>query len=169
MANLMTAEWSDSRKKFANGVASVLYGVIAIMSADLAYAPGMASRSAVAAGALVVGFAMSMTHTFVELVNIETQRGAHVGWHEASELLRSSLLVMAFPGVVAGLILAAQYLGLEQGTLAELLPYASVATVMVLGFGSSFVLDRRLIPALTRGAFWMLLSLLLFAAKQLVP
>jgi len=169
MASLTTPDWSESRKKYATGVASVLYGVIAIMSAELAYSPGQASRYAVAAGALIVGFAMSMTHTFVELVNIETQRGAHVGWHEASELLRSSLLVMAFPSVVAILIVVAQYLGLQQGALAVLLPYASVATVMVLGFGSSFVLDQRTVPALTRAASWTLLSLLLFAAKQMVP
>jgi len=50
-----------------------------------------------------------------------------------------------------------------------LLPYFSVATVMILGFGSSFVLDRRTVPALMRAASWTLLSLLLFAAKQMVP
>ena len=169
MVSLATPDWSESRKNFANGVASVLYGVIAIMSAELAYAPGIASRYAVAAGALLVGFAMSMTHTFVELVNTETRRGAHVGWHEAWELLRTSLLVMVFPGVVAVLVLVAQYLGLEPGMLAKILPYASVATVMVLGFGSSFSLDRRTGPALRRAASWTLLSLLLFAAKQMVP
>ena len=87
MAKYMTPDWSESRRKFAYGVASVLYGVIAIMSAELAYEPGIASRYAVAAGALLVGFAMSMTHLFVELVNIETRRGAHVGLHEAWELL----------------------------------------------------------------------------------
>jgi len=169
MANLVTPDWSESRKKFANGVASVLYGVIAIMSADLAYEPGIASRYAVAAGALLVGFAMSMTHMFVELVNSETRRGAHVGLHEAWELLRSSLLVMTFPGIVAVMALAAQLLGLQQGALAKLLPYFSVATVVALGFGSSFVLDRRAMPALTRAASWTLLSLVLFAAKQMVP
>jgi hypothetical protein len=169
MAKHMTPDWSESRRKFANGVASVLYGVIAIMSAELAYEPGIASRYAVAAGALLVGFAMSMTHLFVELVNIETRRGAHVGLHEAWELLRSSLLVMTFPGVVAVLVLVAQLLGLQQRVFADLLPYFSVATVMALGFGSSFVLDRRTIPALTRAASWTLLSLVLFAAKQMVP
>lgn len=169
MAKLVVPDWSESRKKFANGVASVLYGVIAIMSADLAYEPGIASRYAVAAGVLLVGLAMSMTHMFVELVNSETRRGAHVGLHEARELLRSSLLVMTFPGLVAALVLVAQLLGLQQGALAKLLPYLSVATVMALGFGSSFVLDRRTIPALTRAAAWTLLSLVLFAAKQMVP
>ena len=169
MASLTKPEWSESRKKFANGVASVLYGVIAIMSAELAYVPGIASKYAVAAGALIVGFAMSMTHTFVELVATETHRGAHVGWHEAWELLRTSLLVMAFPAVVAVLVLAAQFLGLKPGALADILPYVSVATVMVLGFGSSFALDRRMGPALVRAASWTVLSLLLFAAKQMVP
>ena len=36
----VTKAWSESRKKFAKGTASVLYGVIGIMMADLAYEPG---------------------------------------------------------------------------------------------------------------------------------
>jgi hypothetical protein len=161
--------WSRIRRRFASGVASVLYGVIAIMSAELTYRPGMASRYAVAAGALLVGFAMSLTHLFVELVNTETRHGAHVRGREAGELLRSSLLVMAFPAGVAALVLVAQFLGLEPGALAHLLPYISVATVLVLGFGSSFILDRRPLPALTRGITWTLLSLVLFLAKLMMP
>ena len=53
--------WSESRKRIAEGTASVLYGVIGIMTADLAYEPGSVPKYAVAAGALLVGLAMALT------------------------------------------------------------------------------------------------------------
>ena len=92
------------------------------MTADLAYEPGSVPKYAVAAGALLVGLAMALTHAFVELVKSETQRGAHVRLSEALELSQSSLLVMIFPAVIAGLILASQLIGLQPGVLAEWLP-----------------------------------------------
>jgi hypothetical protein len=159
--------WSESRKRIAEGTASVLYGVIGIMTADLAYEPGSVPKYAVAAGALLVGLAMALTHAFVELVKSETQRGAHVRLSEALELSQSSLLVMIFPAVIAGLILASQLIGLQPGVLAEWLPYMSVVTVIALGFGSSYALDRQLRPAFLRAMSWTLVSLLLFGAKQL--
>lgn len=137
------------------------------MTADLAYEPGSVPKYAVAAGALLVGLAMALTHAFVELVKSETQRGAHVRLSEALELSQSSLLVMIFPAVIAGLILASQLIGLQPGVLAEWLPYMSVVTVIALGFGSSYALDRQLRPALLRAMSWTLVSLLLFGAKQL--
>jgi hypothetical protein len=137
------------------------------MTADLAYEPGSVPKYAVAAGALLVGLAMALTHAFVELVKSETQRGAHVRLSEALELSQSSLLVMIFPAVIAGLILASQLIGLQPGVLAEWLPYMSVVTVIALGFGSSYALDRQLRPAFLRAMSWTLVSLLLFGAKQL--
>jgi hypothetical protein len=162
-----TSDWSAERKKLANGVASVLYGVIAIMSAELAYQPGAAGAGTVAAGALLVGLAMALTRMFVELVKTETERGAHMGLGEAWALLCSSILVLAFPGAVAALVLVAELLGLPRGALADAVPYIGVATVMALGFGSSYVLDREPWPALQRGFSWTVLSLVLFAAKQI--
>jgi hypothetical protein len=161
------ASWSGPRKKLATAVASVLYGVIAIMSADLAYEPGRASRFAVAVGALLVGVAMALTHLFVNLVEDETRLGSHVKSAGFQAILRASLWVMAFPLLVALLVLAGQFIGLRAGLLADLLPYFSVATVTVLGFGSSYALDRRIAPALVRGVSWTLLSLVLFVAKLL--
>lgn len=40
-------------------------------------------------------------------------------------------------------------------------------TVTGLGFGSSYVLDRRLGLAALRAGIWALVSLVLFGAKQL--
>jgi TRAP-type C4-dicarboxylate transport system permease large subunit len=159
--------WSESRKRFAKGTASVLYGVIGILTADLAYEPGSVPKYAVAAGALLVGLAMALTHAFVELVQSETQRGAHVRLKEAWELSQSSLLVMIFPVAIAGLILVSELIGLQPGAVAAWLPYLSVVTVIALGFGSSYALDRQLRPAFLRAISWTLVSLLLFGAKQL--
>jgi hypothetical protein len=41
------------------------------------------------------------------------------------------------------------------------------SAVFLLGFGSSYVLDGKVFPALLRGIFWTLRSLVLFAAKKL--
>jgi hypothetical protein len=162
-----TKAWSESRKRFAKSTASVLYGVIGIMTADLAYEPGSVPKYAVAAGALLVGLAMALTHAFVELVQSETQRGAHIRLSEALELSRSSLMVMIFPTAVAGLILVSELLGVRPRTVADWLPYLSVITVIALGFGSSYALDRKVAPAFGRAISWTLVSLLLFGAKQL--
>jgi hypothetical protein len=42
-----------------------------------------------------------------------------------------------------------------------------VLTVFSLGFGSSYILGGQARPAFLRGSSWTLLSLVLFAAKQL--
>jgi len=167
MSELTTPSWSEPRKRLASAVASVLYGVIAIMSADIAYEPGRASRYALAVGALLVGFAMALTHLFVNLVEDETRRGSHLESGGLRAILRSSSWVMAFPIVVALLVLAGQFIGLRTGLLADLLPYFSVATVTMLGFGSSYALVGKWAPALARGLSWTMLSLVLFLAKQL--
>ncbi len=167
MAELAAAEWSPSRRKLANAVASVLYGVIAIMSADLAYEPGRASRFAVATGAFLVGLAMALTYLFVHLVEDETRTGSHLEPEGFWPIFYSALWVMVFPTVVTVLVLLGQFIGLRSGLLADMLPYFSVVTVTMLGFGSSYALNGQLAPALTRGVSWTLLSLVLFVAKEL--
>jgi hypothetical protein len=167
MTGVSGGDWSKPRKKLANDVASVLYGVIAIMSAELAYQPGSASALVTATGAMLVGLAMALTRMFVELVKRETELGSHIGLGEAEALLRSSLLVLLFPSVVAILVLILPLLGVQRGALADAVPYIGVASVSGLGFGSSFVLDRKPGPALARGLSWTFLSLVLFAAKEL--
>ncbi len=153
-------------KAFGHEVASVLYGVIALMSADLVYRPGMITRYAAAGGAILVGLAMALTHAFVQMVESETGRGSHVSAPETIELVRSALFVMAFPTAVAILAIISQFLDLQIGVLDELLPYISVATVLAVGFGSSYALNRQWAPAIKRGVSWMLLSLVLLVAKE---
>ena len=162
-----TADWSDQRKKVANRTASILYGVIAIMSAELAFQPGSLSASAVAAGSLLVGLAMVLARIFVELVKIETHRGSHIRLGEGMYLLRTEIYVMLFPSVVAALALLGSAAGFAPGTFAGLVPYLGVASVTLLGFCSYYVLDRQFGPAVVRGLSWTALSLVLFAAKHL--
>jgi hypothetical protein len=145
------SNWTSRRKVFGHEVASVLYGVIALMSADLVYRPGMMTRYAAAGGAILVGLAMALTHAFVQMVESETGRGSQVSVPETIELVRSSLFVMAFPAAVAILVVIGQFLDLEIGVLDECLPFISVATVLAVGFGSSYALNREWGPAIKRG------------------
>ncbi len=159
--------WSQRRAARANLVASVLYGVIAIMTAELAVEPGEVSYDEAALGALLIGLAMMLTRFFVDLVKKETELHAHIGLGGAGALLCISLPVLGFPTLVAAMLLFAPRLGLDWGALIDLVLYLSIATVFPLGFGSSYVLDGKPGPALLRGIFWTLLSLVLFAAKKL--
>lgn len=161
------SNWMNRRKAFGHEVASVLYGVIALMSADLVYKPGMITRYAAASGAVLVGLAMALTHAFVQMVESETGRGSHVSAPETIELVRSALFVMAFPTAVAVLAVISQSLDWQIGVLDDLLPYISVATVLAVGFGSSYALNRQWRPAINRGVSWMLLSLVLLVAKKM--
>ncbi len=154
-------------KAFGHEVASVLYGVIALMSADLVYRPGMITRYAAAGGAILVGLAMALTHAFVQMVESETGRGSHVSGPETIELVRSLLFVMAFPPAIAILVMISQFFDLPIGVLDDLLPYISAATVLAVGIGSSYAVNRQWSPAFKRGVSWMLLSLVLLLAKEM--
>jgi hypothetical protein len=159
--------WSQRRAARANLVACVLYGVIAIMTAELAVEPDKVSHDEAALGALLIGLAMMLTRFFVDLVKKETELHAHIGWRGAGAQLRACLPVLAFPVLVAAMLVFAPRLGLTWGALIDLVLYLSIAAVFLLGFGSSFLLDGKPGPALMRGIFWTLLSLVLFAAKKL--
>jgi hypothetical protein len=159
--------WINRRRAFGHEVASVLYGVIALMSADLVYRPGMITRYAAAGGAVLVGLAMALTHAFVQMVESETERSSHVSRRETMELVRSSMFVMAFPTAIAILAVVGQFLDLQIGVLDECLPFISAATVLVVGFGSSYAITRQWAPALKRGISWMLLGLILLVAKEI--
>ena len=159
--------WSERREENANLVASVLYGVIAIMTAELAVEPEEVSYDEAALGAVLIGLAMMLTRFFVDLVKKETELHAHIGLRKAGALLRVSLPVLAFPLLVAAILFVAPRLGLRWHVLIDLVLYLSIAAVFLLGFGSSYVLDSQARPALARGTAWTLLSLVLFAAKKL--
>jgi hypothetical protein len=159
--------WSERRGDNANLVASVLYGIVAMMTAELAIEPGEFSYDEAALGALLIGLAMMVTRFFVDLVKKETELHAHLGWRKAGALLRMCVPVLAFPALTAAMLFFAPRLGLEWGALIDLVLYLSVAAVFLLGFFSSYLLDGKARPALVRATVWTVLSLALFAAKKL--
>ncbi len=148
-------------------IASVLYGVIAIMTVDLAVDPGQLRYSEAVLGVLLIGLAMAMTRLFVRVVTKEAETGAHLRIEESAALLRESMLVMVFPGITAVLILSAAWVTARWVILLDVILYFGVAAVFVIGFSSSYVLDRGLRRGLTRGVVWVLMSLALVGIKKL--
>jgi hypothetical protein len=159
--------WSKQRQASAQRVAAILYGVIAVMTAELSVGSGRFGYAETALGVLLVGFAMAVTRVFVEVVKKETEIGAHVPIRKAGAIIADSLLVLVFPAVTALLIVVAAVTTVQWRVLLDVVLYLSVAAVFAIGFLSSYILDRELRPALLRGLTWLLLSIILVAAKSL--
>jgi hypothetical protein len=163
-----TPEWSEQRRHAANLVACVLYGVIAIMTVELAIDPGRFRYLEGAAAALVVGAVIAMTRFVVEVVKKETETGTHLPLVKMASLFWESWLVLAFPALVAAIIVVSGALGMRVPALLDSVFYLGIAAVFLLGLGSSYVLDGRLGHALRRGLSWTVLSLILSAIKILL-
>ncbi len=161
-----TPAWSERRREIANRVAAALYGVVAILTAELAIEPGEVSFVEAAVGVLLVGLVMVLTRFFVDLVKKETELGSHIDLRNAGALLRASYYALAFPVLTAAVILIAAALGLRWRALIDLVAYLSIGAVFLLGFGSSYVLDDKPVPALLRAVTWTALGLVLFVAKK---
>jgi hypothetical protein len=159
--------WSTQRQVMAQRIAAVLYGVVAIMTAELSVQPGEFGYAEAALGALLVGLAMTVTRIFVEVVKKDTEIRTHMPIRKAGAIIRDSLLVMLFPAATALLIVVAALMTARWTVLLDVVLYLGMATVFASGFLSSYVLDREVRPACMRGAVWLLLSVLLVAAKSL--
>ena len=109
---------------------------------------------------------MAMTRLFVRVVTKEAETGAHLRIKESGTLLRESMLVMLFPSITALLILLAAWTTTRWLILLDIILYFGVAAVFVIGFSSSYVLDRGIRLGLTRGAIWVLMSLALVGIKK---
>jgi hypothetical protein len=167
MAAISTESWSVERRLAAQRVSAILYGVISIMTAELSVQGDEFGYAETALGALLVGFAMTVTRIFIELVKKETEIGAHVSIGKSGEIMRDSVLVMLFPAMTALLVVVAALTTVKWSILLDFLLYLGMATVFVVGFLSSYVLDREIRPALLRGVGWLFLSLVLVVAKNL--
>ena len=148
-------------------IASVLYGIIAIMTVDLAAQPERLRYAEGVSGVLLVGLAMTITRIFVRVVTREAEIGAHLPISEFGATVRDSLLVMLFPVLTALFILVAALATARWTLLLDLILYFGMAAVFVIGFSSSYILDRDIRPALSRGAVWLVFTLVLVAAKKL--
>ena len=159
--------WSQQRRTTAQRISATLYGVVAIMSAELAVKPGAYDYAEVAVGALLVGLAVTATKIFVELVKKETEIGAHLPVGKVGAIVRDSLMVLLFPLAVAVAIMVAALITARWVELLDLILYCGMATVFAIGFLSSYILDDEVRPAATRGVLWLLLSVVLVVAKKL--
>jgi hypothetical protein len=166
MADL-SDNWSKQRQAAAQRVSAILYGVVAIITAELSVRAAEFSHVETALGAIVVGFAMMATRVFVEVVKKETEIGAHLPLRKAGAIVMDSLLVMLFPAVTALLIVLAALTTESWAALLDSVLYVGIVTVFATGFVSSYILDRALRPAVTRGLLWLVLCLALVAAKKL--
>lgn len=165
--NASTPNWSKRRQATAQRVSAILYGVVAIMTADLSVQPGRFSYAEAAVGALLVGFAMFATRVFVEVIKKETEIGAHLPIHKAGAIIADALLVMLFPIVTALLIVEAALVTARWTVLIDVVLYLGMVMVFAVGFLSSYILDRAVRPALLRGLGWLALSAILVAAESL--
>jgi hypothetical protein len=159
---------STPRQALAQRIAAALYGVIAIMTAELAVEPGQLSYVEAVLGALLVGLAMMTTRVFVEVVKKETEIGERLPITKAGMILRDSALVMLFPSITALLIVAAALSTTKWTNLLDLVLYLGEVTIFATGFLSSYLRDGAVRPALMRGTGWMVLSLILIAAKNVM-
>jgi len=116
MAN-STEIWSEQRRIKAQRVAAVLYGVIAIMTAELVLQPDKFGYAEAAIGSLLIGFAMTVTRIFVRVVTKEAEIGAHLPIAEAGAIVRDSILVMVFPSITALVVAAAALANIRQERL----------------------------------------------------
>ena len=163
-----TENWSDQRRIWAQRIASALTGVIAIMTADLAVQHNKLGYVEVELGVLLIGFAMTVTRVFIRIVTKEAEIGARLPIAVAGAMVRDSLFVMLFPVISALLIVAAALTNMQWTILLDVVLYFGTLTVFAIGFHSSYVLDRKFRPALSRGGLWTILCLVLLAARALV-
>jgi hypothetical protein len=147
-------------------IASVLYGVVAVMTVDLAVQPDRLSYSAAVLGVLLVGLAMAMTRLFVRVITKEAEMGAHLPIGVSATLFGESMLVMLFPSMTAALILLAAWMSTRWPVLLDIIMYFGAVAVFAIGFSSSYVLDRNIRLGLARGAVWVLMALALVAVKK---
>jgi hypothetical protein len=159
-------DWSRRRRIAAQNVASILYGVITIMTADLAVKSGKFGYIETGLGALIIGLTMTTTRLFVKVVAKETEVGAHLSIAEFAAITRESLWVMLFPAISVSLIIVGALATTEWQVLLDDILYVGMATVFVIGFLSSYILNREFWPALRRASAWLLLSVVIVVAKS---
>ncbi len=129
-----SAHWSEQRRAIAPVIASVLYGVVAIMTVDLAVQPDRLRYTEAILGVLLVGLAMALTRLFVRVVTKEAEIGSHLSMKEVAVLLREALLVMLFPGATAFLIAVGAWTTTRWPILLDTILYFGGVAVFVIGF-----------------------------------
>ncbi len=164
---MTTKVWSQKRKDAAVGVAATLYGVVMILAATLAVQPGELTMTSGILGALGVGVAILATRCFTEVVKAETESGSDVEPGGVARILRAQAPVMVFPLIIAALIPTALAFDVAEEKVIDLVFYLGAASVLLIGFASSYLIDGRLGFALRRAGYWLVFSAIPLVAKKL--
>jgi len=136
------------------------------MTVDIAVQPDRLKYSDAVLGVLLIGLAMTLTRFFVRFITKEAEIGAHLTMKESGTLVRDSMLVMLFPCITSLLILLGAWTTTRWLILLDIILYFGVVAVFVIGFSSSYVLDRDIRLGLKRGAVWSGMALVLVAVKK---
>ena len=77
-----SANWSEQRRAMSPRIASVLYGVIAIMTVDIVVEVDRLKYAESTWDVLLIGLAMTITRIFIRVVTREAEIGAHLRMKE---------------------------------------------------------------------------------------
>jgi hypothetical protein len=158
---------SERRRALAPSIASILYGVIAIMSVDIAAQPDRLGRVEAVLGVLLLGLAMMATRMLVRIVTREAEIGAHLPITEISAIAKDALLVLLFPVATALLIAGTAFVTTAWEVLLDAILYFGLVAVFTIGFLSSYILHQEFRSALSRGLFWFVMVAIAIALKKL--
>jgi len=147
-------------------VAGSLYGVLAVLTALVSVQPGEVTTPEAELGGLVLGVIAIATKFFYELTKKETEMGARADLRARIVLLREALPTGAFALVGVIVLLISQMAGIGQAAAYDAIYYLGLATLFTAGFLSRYAADGNAFQALIRGAFWLLLGLLILAGKK---
>lgn len=166
----LSDSWSDRRRTMAPRIASVLYGVIAVMTVDLAVEPNQPDLdfAEIAIYVLLVGLVMTATRIFVKVITRESEIGKHLSFRDSVAIAADGFLVMTFPVVTAAIVVVAALATARWVVLLDSILYFALAAVFVVGFLSSYVIERNIRFGVTRGVAWVLLALVLVGLKKML-
>ncbi len=149
-------------------IAGTLYGVIAVLTALIAVQPGEVTTWDAIVGGLVLAGITIVSKFFIELSKKETELGARLNQPARRELWRESFPTAAFPLASVIVLGASHPLGIGQAAAYNFIYYLGLATLFVAGFLSRYTADAKPSEAVSRGAVWLFLGLLILAGKKFV-
>lgn len=149
-------------------IAGTLYGVIAVLTALIAVQPGEVTTWDAMVGGLVLAAITVMSKFFIELSKKETELGARIDLSARRELWRESFPTAVFPLAAVVVLGATHPLGIGQAAAYNFIYYLGLATLFVAGFLSRYTADAKPTEAVSRGAVWLFLGLLILAGKKFV-
>lgn len=149
-------------------IAGTLYGVIAVLTALIAVQPGeVTTRDAIVGGLVLAGITI-VSKFFIELSKKETELGLRLNRPARRELWRESFPTAVFPLTAVVVLAVTHAIGIGQAAAYNFIYYLGLATLFVAGFLSRYTADAKPSEAVSRGAVWLFLGLLILAGKKFV-